>query len=259
MTDFPPSDPTPDPPPTPPQPPSAQPPTQYGTPQSFATPPPRPAADRVRDAWQRRNESDYIFNFGTALGWTILTCGIYGIYIVYQLVRRSRDHNLRRIEMLDAATTFAWEKAQAQGIAEELRPNFERIAPHMAQLRYQSTQFRDPVLWMVLAIFFSGITQIVVYILLDGDLISHDHAEGAIEHELAAIYARLGAPVEAPNPGRLKGPHNYVGRVIASIATCGIYQLWWTYDVMTEGNRHFQENWRWEDSLAHSVQQLIPG
>jgi hypothetical protein len=126
-------------------------------------------------------------------------------------------------------------------------------------LRYQSTQFRDPVLWMVLAIFFNGITQIVAYILLDGDLIAHDHSEGAIEHELAAIYTRLGAAVEAPNPNRLKGPHNYVGRVIATIATCGIYQYWWMYDIMTEGNRHFEENWRWEDSLAHSVQALMPG
>ena len=25
---------------------------------------------------------------------------------------------------------------------------------------------------------------------------------------------------------------------------------------MTEGNRHFMENWRWEDDLAQSVQQL---
>ena len=88
--------------------------------------------------------SDYIFNFWTALGWTILTCGVYLIYVLYQLVRRSRDHNMRRLEMLDAATAFAWDKAQARGLAEELRPNFERIAPQLAILRNQTTQFRDP-------------------------------------------------------------------------------------------------------------------
>ena len=26
---------------------------------------------------------------------------------------------------------------------------------------------------------------------------------------------------------------------------------------MTEGNRHFEHNWRWEDDLAQSVQQLM--
>jgi hypothetical protein len=222
-----------------------------------------PPADRIRNAWQRRTESDYIFNFWTALGWTILTCGVYSVYILYQLIRRSRDHNLRRIEMLDAATTFAWDKAQARGLADELRPNFERIPAQMAILRNQATQFRDPTVWMLIAIGalviggWQWVVLIVAYVLLDGDLITHDHAEGAIENELAAIYTALGTPLAAPDPGRLKGPHNYAGRIIATIFTCGIYSLWWEYDIMTEGNRHFEINWRWEDNLAQSVQQLI--
>jgi hypothetical protein len=226
-------------------------------PPSYPTGPPASPADRVRAAWQRRNETDYIFDFWTALGWTILTCGIYGFYVLYQLVRRSRDHNLRRIELLDAATTLAWERAQSRGLADELRPAFERIAPHLAVLRNQTTQFRDPIAWTVISVLTSGIGHFIVYILLDGDLITHDHAEGAIENELSTIYTRLGASVAGPNPGRLKSPHNYVGRIIATLLTCGIYGLWWQYDLMTEGNRHFEENWRWEDDLAQSVQRMI--
>src|SRR5579863_3443100 len=41
-------------------------------------PPPMSSADRVFAAWQRRGETDYIFDYWTALGWTILTLGIYG-------------------------------------------------------------------------------------------------------------------------------------------------------------------------------------
>lgn len=216
-----------------------------------------PAADRIRVAWQRRHETDYIFNFWTALGWTILTCGIYGLYVFYQLVRRSRDHNLRRIELLDAATTLAWERANAQGLADELRPNFERIAAQMTTLRGQSTQFRDPVVWTILAVFASSIVYIIGYILLDGDLVTHDYAEGAVESELSAIYGRLGAPVPAPDPSRLKGKHNYVGRIIATICTLGLYMFWWLYNVMVEGNRHFETNWQWEDSFAASVQTML--
>lgn len=70
-----------------------------------------PAAERVRLAARRRGESDYIFSYWPALGWTILTLGIYGLYVFYQLVRRMRDHNARRLELLDAATTVAWEQA----------------------------------------------------------------------------------------------------------------------------------------------------
>ncbi len=226
---------------------------------SYPVPPPPSPAERVRTAWQRRAQTDYVFDFWTALGWTILTCGIYAIYIVYQLMRRSREHNLRRIEMLDAATAFAWEKAQAKGLADELRPNFERIAPNMAVMRNESTKFRDPTIWLIIAIVVRGIAEIIAFILLDGDLIAHDHAEGAIESELSVIYSRLGGSVPAPDASRLKGPHNYVGRIVATVFTLGIYGLWWEYDVMTEGNRHFEQNWAWEDNLAESVQQLMAG
>jgi hypothetical protein len=217
---------------------------------------PAPApADRVRLAWQQRAESDYRFEFWTALGWTLLTCGIYGFYVTYQLVRRSRDHNLRRLEMLDAASAFAWQQAESQGVATELQPNFSRITAELGVLRHQSTQFRDPLVWMLLSIF--GVVHIILYILLDGDLVDHDRAEGAIEHELSVIYTRLGAAVPAPDPSRMKAKHNYVGRVVASILTCGLYSLWWQYNVMTETNQHYDHNWRWEDGLAASVQQLV--
>ena len=249
MTDLPPPYEPPVHPPVPTPPPAA-------APSPPVAPPPATSVERIRYAWQRRAESDYIFSFGTALGWTILTCGIYGIYIVYQLIRRDRDHNLRRVELLDAATTFAWEQAQSQRLDGELRPNFERIATQMQVLRNQTQQFRDPTIWAILAVLARGIVEIVAFILIDGDLMTHDRAEGAIEAELAAIYTRLGAPVDPPNPARMKQPHNYVGRIVATLLTCGLYSFWWEYDVMTDGNRHFYENWLWEDNLAAAVQQL---
>jgi hypothetical protein len=232
---------------------------QYGGPAPGFTPVPAPSpADRVRVAWQHRHDTDYIFEFWSALGWTLLTLGIYGFYVIYQLMRRDRDHVLRRVELLDAANTFAWEQAHARGLAGELTPAFERIAPNLAQLRAQTTQFRDPTIWVILDVISGGIARIVAYVLMDGDLVTHDHAEGAIEAELSAIYSRLGAPIPPPDPARLKGRHNYVGRIIALLASCGIYGFWWLYDVMVEWNRHFEHNWRWEDGVAASVQSLLP-
>jgi len=213
-----------------------------------------PPAERVRMAWQQRAETDYRFDFWTALGWTVLSCGFYSFYVVYQLARRSRDHNARRLEMLDAATTLAWQQAEATGIGTELQPNFNRISAELGVLRQQTMQFRDPVVWMLLSIF--GFTVLILYILLDGDLVDHDRAEGAVEHELSTIYARLGAAIPATDPSRMKGRHNYVGRIVATIVTGGIYGLWWEYNIMTEGNEHYDHNWRWEDALAASVQQL---
>jgi hypothetical protein len=253
--------PPPGPPPLPPDPPSPPP---------IPSPPPPPvppvggapvvtaagAKDRIRLAYQGRAESDYIFSFWTAFGWTLLTCGIYGFYVLYQLVRRARDHNRRRLELLDAATTYAWEQAQSQGLAEELRPNFDRIGSHLAVLRQMTTDFRDPVIWTVLSIVASGIVNIILYVLLDQDLVKHDTNEGAVEAELATIYGRLGAVVPQPDPSRVKAQHNYVARIVVTLVTCGLYALWWLYDVMTDWNKHFETNWVWEDALANAVQSM---
>ena len=95
-------------------------------------------------AWQRRGETDYFFEYWTALGWTILTFGIYGFYVFYQLVRRMRDHNARRLELFDAALAFAWDEAGRRGLQAELTPSFQRAGAHMAVLRHMTTEFRDP-------------------------------------------------------------------------------------------------------------------
>src|SRR5690348_14333268 len=90
-----------------------------------------PPAERVRAAYNSRSLTDYEFSFWTALGWTVLTCGVFGYYVYFQMIRRVRDHNRRRLEELDATTTFAWEQAQRRGLGEELTPAFQRIAVQM--------------------------------------------------------------------------------------------------------------------------------
>ena len=219
------------------------------------TQPPVPTAspvERIQRAYAARAQSDYIFSFWTSLGWTILTCGIYGFYVIYQLVRRSRDHNRRRLELLDAATAAAWDRAQANGRADELRPRFESMGVHLGVLRKMTTDFRDPVIWTVLRLVGSTIVDIIVFILLDGDLVKHEAAEGAAEAELAGIYGALGADLAVPS-GAPKQAHNYVARVLVTLVTVGIYFLWWTYNIMVEANQHFEQNWAWEDSLRGAL------
>lgn len=219
-------------------------------------PPPVTAAERVRVAARRREETDYLFSYWTALGWTILTLGIYGYYVFYQLVRRMRDHNARRLELLDAATTVAWDQAGRQGLQQELTPSFERAAGHLAVLRRMTGDFREPVIWLILAIVARGIAEIVAFVLLDQDLIRHSQAEAGAGHELSVIYGRLGLPVPSPDQGQVKRPDNYVGRILAAIFSLGIYLFWWFYNQMDEPNKHFTSNWVQEDELVRAVEAV---
>jgi hypothetical protein len=223
------------------------------SPPQMPAPPQMTAAERVRVAVRRRDETDYIFSYWSALGWTILTLGIYGFYVFYQLVRRMRDHNARRLELLDAAATVAWEQAGRQGLQQEMAPSFERAAGHLAVLRRMTGDFREPVIWLVLAIVARGITEIVGFVLLDQDLIKHSQAEAGAGHELSVIYGRLGLQVPSPDQGQVKRPDNYVGRILAAIFTLGIYMFWWFYNQMNEPNKHFISNWAQEDELVKAV------
>jgi hypothetical protein len=224
-----------------------------GEPPPYTFPPP---TERIRLAWQGRSRTDYIFNFWTALGWTLLTFGIYGIYVFYQLVRRMRDHNARRLDLLDAAVTLGWEEAGRRGLQAELTPSFQRAAYHLAMLRKMTGDFRDPTIWVLLSLFGNGIVHAVAFILLDQDLINHDRAEVGVEYELAVIFGRFGYPLPFPNPTRIKHQHNYVGRVVAAFFSFGIYFIWWFYNMMDEPNRHFYANWIQEDALAAVVMSM---
>src|SRR5207248_7591705 len=115
-------------------------------PMATATPPPAPTAapaERIRQAYAARAETDYLFSFWTAFGWTLLTCGIFGFYVIYQLVRRMRDHNARRLELLDAALAFSWEEAGKRGLQDELTPAYQRAGAHLAVMRSMTTDFRE--------------------------------------------------------------------------------------------------------------------
>ena len=191
---------------------------------------------------------------------TVLTCGIFGFYLFYQLMKRDRDHNQRRLDLLEAANAYAWEQATSRGLADELRPAFERVASSLTVLQRLTREFRDPTRWLVIdsvggaiSLSLPGVTEVIGFILIDQDLDAHDRAEGAIEADLAQIYARLGLSVPAPDPARVKGKHNYGGRVVATIFTCGIYLLWWQYDMQVDGNRHVEANWPFEDATVAAI------
>ena len=208
----------------------------------------------MRIAYQRRYESDYLFSFWTALGWTVLTCGFFGLYVVYQLVRRMRDHNRRRLDLLEAGIAFAWERAQLRpNLPDELRPTFESMAANLGVLRQMTTDFREPAVWALLGWISSGISTIVAFCLLDGDLVRHQAAERAVQADLGRVYSRLGQDLPSSDFTPVKGRHNYGGRVAATIFSLGIYLLWWYRDVMVEPNQHFLEDWPWEDRLGAAV------
>ena len=59
-------------------------------------------------------------------------------------------------------------------------------------------------------------------------------------------------PPEAQHPAQ----DNYLGRILATIFTFGIYMFWWFYNQMDEPNKHFTSNWAQEDYLVNAVDAI---
>ncbi|MCW3037050.1 MAG: hypothetical protein JWM17_2362 [Actinobacteria bacterium] len=59
-----------------------------------------------------------------------------------------------------------------------------------------------------------------------------------------------------PDQSRVKAPDNYVGRILATIFSFGIYMFWWYYNQMEVPNAHFRDNWPAEDALLRAIEGL---
>ena len=116
--------------------------------------------------------------------------------------------------------------------------------------------FREPVIWLVLAIIARGIVEVVAFVLLDKDLVKHDRAEVGVEYELSLIFGRFDQNVPMPDQARVKGENNYVGRIVATVFSLGIYLFWWYYNQMNDPNRHFESNWLQEDAMVSAIRAL---
>ena len=215
------------------------------------------AWERIRAAVAERPGADYMFRFWSALGWSVLTLGVYSFYVFYQLMRRSRDHNRRRAALLAAAHDLAVERAAQQGKTDSLRPELGRVEDDLQQLGRMDNEFREPIWWLVGCIAFNGLAWLAGAYLLDQDLIRHERHERDAAAALTRVFAELGIALPAPDAAS-KQPHNYVGRIIAVVCSFGFYTLWWVADVMREGNANFEQDRAWEDALAEAAAAAEP-
>jgi hypothetical protein len=212
----------------------------------------RTADERIQTAVGERPSTDDIFDVRGAIGWTVITFGLYAFYLFYQLMRRSRDHNLRRTALLFAAQELARQRAarSAQtGETEALGPALERVHAEVQSLRAMDDVYRDPTIWLLFSFLGSGLVWLTEAIVLDQDLTRHERHERAAEAELTRVFAALGVFLPPPAEAT-KQPHSYAGRVLALIGTFGLYSLWWAADLMREGNAHIHQDQAWEDALA---------
>lgn len=197
---------------------------------------------------QQRVTTDWTTDPGTAVLLTIVTCGIYGLYIFYKLFERRDLHFARVANTVNTATALIAEKAAAAGKSELIAQEMGQIEMVQREIYAQSRE-RGAVLWLVLAIFTGGIGTFIGYYLLMDDFARHDQLESQFFTLASQALAKLGLASQPSQAVPVIPERNFVTFLLLSIITCGIYGFYWLYVLVMDGNDQFAAQVPWEDFI----------
>ncbi len=192
-----------------------------------------------------RASTDFITDPGMAILLSIVTCGIYGFYIIYKLVQRRDEHFKRMAAVADAAVAQLRAKAQGREelIGQELA-QLEQVRMRMATMAAE----RGAAIWLLICIF-TGIGSLILYYLLMQDYVEHDAVEAQFFTLMSSALAKLGLAAQASQAVPSVPQREFVTFLLLSIVTCGIYGLYWMYVMIKDFNDHFMAQVPWEDFL----------
>lgn len=202
---------------------------------------------------QKRETTDYRFNYWTYLGWNIITFGIYGIYATYKLVERRTAHAQRKL----AFQSYMWHalnaRAEAAGRKEEVAEGLDNLSRIYQQMEaFERRNKREPVLWMILRMVV-GVVGAYINHFLNKDLRFYEEWESSYAANAEWVMGRLEYPVQLPQrrtPIRDRSTGLYI---LLTIVTIGLFTLYWRYTVMVDGNGHFDDDAAVEDALMRGL------
>ncbi len=200
---------------------------------------------------QERVNSDWTTDAGTAVLLTIITCGIYGLWIFYKLMDRRDMHLARVANMVNTSVALLQEKAAASGnaglIGQELA-HLEMVQREM----YEQSRERGAALWLVLGILTGIAVWIGFYFIMD-DLSRHDQLEAQYFTLMSGALAKLGLASQASQASPSIPERSFPLYLILSIVTCGIFYFFWQYYLVDDGNKHVEAQVQWEDFIYSAL------
>jgi uncharacterized membrane protein YidH (DUF202 family) len=200
---------------------------------------------------QQRVTTDWTTDPATAIILSIVTCGIYGLYIFYKLMERRDQHLARMANVVNTSMALSKEKAAGTGKA-------ELVSQEMAQLdmvqreMYEQSRERGAVLWLVLGIL-TGICTLIGYYFIMEDLARHDQLEAQYFTLMSGVLTKLGLSAQQSQAAPTIPERNFVTFLLLTIVTCGIYGFYWMYVIILDGNNHVEAQVQWEDYIYSAL------
>jgi hypothetical protein len=200
---------------------------------------------------QQRVTSDWTTDPGTAVLLTVVTCGIYGLYIFYKLMERRDQHLARMANMVNTSVALLNESAARRGASELIAQELEQIQMVQREM-YDQSRERGAALWLVIAII-TGIGTLIGYYFIMDDMARHDQLEARFFTLMSSALAKLGLSAQASQAAPNIPDRNFAAYLLLSLVTCGIFAFYWIYVLVEDGNRHIEAQVPWEDFLYSAL------
>jgi len=200
---------------------------------------------------QERVNSDWTTDAGTAVLLTVVTCGIYGLYVFYKLIERRDLHLARVANMVNTAVALLKEKAAAAGQTELIAQELAQIE-YLQREMYDQSRERGAALWLVLGIF-TGVAMWIGYYFIMDDMRKHDGLEAQFFTLTSQALAKMGLASQASQAAPNMPDRSFAAYLVLSLVTCGIFGFYWIWTLIDDGNRHVEAQVPWEDFLYSAL------
>lgn len=196
----------------------------------------------------RKSYTDWQIGFWKAFLLSIITFGIYGVYVLYKLLDRREQHFERMASLREHLIGLLEEAVAGSGGPGGL----ERELDELKVLDLDATgrdRYGDktPVLWLVLGLL-TGVTNFYVYYFLNDDFQAHEVSEQAFMLKASSLMEKLGMAWEVPLAETIP-QRGFVKYLLLTIVTLGLFGVYWWYTLITDANRHFADHLAWEPRL----------
>jgi len=200
----------------------------------------------------QRANSDWMTDPLTAILLTVVTCGIYDFYLFYKLFERRDQHFARIANMAAAAIALLKERASAMGKTELISEEIQQLELIQRDF-YEMSKERGATLWLVIAILTGIIGMVIGYYFLMDDFARHDSAEARFFTLMSAALDKLGLATGSSQASKSIPEREFATFLLLTIVTCGIYQLYWLYVLVLDGNSNFENQVPWEDFIFQAL------
>lgn len=196
---------------------------------------------------QQRAVTDWATDPVMAVVLSVVTCGIYGLYVFYKLMERRDLHLARMANVANTSVSLLREKAQERGREDLIGQELYQLEMIQRQM-YEQSRERGAVLWLVLAIV-TGVATLIGYFFIMDDLARHDQLEAQYFTLMSDALSKLGMSSRAAQAMRTVPDREFWVFLVLSIVTCGIYAFYWIYVMVNDGNYHVEQQVPWEDFI----------